>query len=249
MKRLALGLNALFLALLPLALAQADLTLSPARLEFALPFGGSAEERVVLKNGLPREEALQVRLLPFALDPRGNVVESPKRNLCPHLEVAPTALVLPPGGSAEVRVRVKAPQGEGTLACLVVFSASPRPLERGGVRLSVRPELGLAVYLTLRGTERPAFRAKVGGAGESLPLLLENPGNVLERVSGEARVFDGEGREVARLPLEAVPVFPGGYRELFLRPDPPLPRGRYRVALILEGAYGRYAAEGTWDVP
>ncbi|RTI24155.1 hypothetical protein CSW20_06135, partial [Thermus scotoductus] len=139
--------------------------------------------------------------------------------------------------------------GEGTLACLVVFSASPRPLERGGVRLAVRPELGLAVYLTLRGTERPALRARVGGVGEALPLLLENPGNVLERVSGEARVFDGEGREVARLPLEEVPVFPGGYRELALRPDPPLPRGRYRVALILGGTYGRYAAEGTWDVP
>uniref|UniRef100_A0A7C2FX63 Uncharacterized protein n=1 Tax=Thermus islandicus TaxID=540988 RepID=A0A7C2FX63_9DEIN len=231
------------------ALAQADLTLSPARLEFALPPGGSAEERVVLRNGLAREEALQARLVPFALDAKGSVVEVEAPGLCPHLEGVPTALVLPPGGSAEVRVRVQAPKATGTLACLVVFSATPRPLERGGLRLSVRPELGLAVYLTLKGTEAPALRAKVGGAEEALPLLLENPGNVLQRVSGEARVFTLGGKEVARLPVEEVPVFPGGYRELALKPDPALPKGRYRVVLLLESAYGRYAAEGTWDVP
>ncbi|MGC8967128.1 MAG: hypothetical protein ACP5JV_02165 [Thermus sp.] len=241
--------KALLLALLSPALAQADLALSPARLELFLPPGGSAEERVVLKNGLPREEALQARLLPFALDARGGVVEAKDPGLCPHLEVLPTALVLPPGGSAEVRVRAQAPEGKGTLACLVVFSAAPRALERGGLRLSVRPQVGLAVYLTLKGTEAPALRARVGGEGKALPLLLENPGNVLQRVFGEARVFDGEGKEAARLPLEEVPVLPGGYRELALEPDPPLPKGRYRVVLLLESAYGRYAAEGVWDVP
>jgi len=245
MKRLTL----LFPFLLP-ALAQLDLALSPARLELSLPKGGEVVEVVRLTNGLDREEPLSVRLTPFTLTPRGEVVESPERNLCPHLIVTPTAFTVPPRGTAEVRLTLKAPlEGEGTLACLVLFSAEPRPAQVGGVRLTTSPALGLAVYLTLRGTERPALRARVGGEGKALPLLLENPGNVLERLTGEARVFDGEGKEVARLPLAELPVFPGGYRELALEPETPLPPGRYRVVLILESAYGRYAAEGAWAVP
>jgi hypothetical protein len=245
MKRLTL----LFPFLLP-ALAQLDLALSPVRLELSLPKGGEAVETVRLTNGLDREEPLSVRLTPFTLTPEGGVVESPERNLCPHLTVTPTAFTVPPRGTAEVRLTLKAPPGaEGTLACLVVFTAGPRPTGLGGLRITASPSLGLAVYLTLRGTERPALRARVGGEGKTLPLLLENPGNVLQRVAGEARVFDGEGKEVARLPIAELPVFPGGYREVALEPEAPLPPGRYRVVLILESAYGRYAAEGVWAVP
>ena len=91
----------------------------------------------------------------------------------------------------------------------MVFTAGPRPTGLGGLRITASPFLGLAVYLTLRGTERTALRARVGGEGKALPLLLENPGNVLQRVTGEARVFDGEGKEVARLPIAELPVFPG----------------------------------------
>lgn len=247
MKRPLVALTSLLLAQ---ALAQVDLALSPARLELVLPPGGEVTEVVRLTNGLDREEPLSVALRPFTLTPQGDVAESDERNLCPHLTVTPTAFTVPPRGTAEVRLTLKAPPGaEGTLACLVVFTAQPRPTGLGGLRITASPSLGLAVYLTLRGTERPALRAKVGGEGKALPLLLENPGNVLQRVTGEARVFDGEGKEVTRLPIAELPVFPGGYREVALEPEAPLPPGRYRVVLILESAYGRYAAEGVWAVP
>ncbi len=240
----------LLASLLNLALAQVDLILSPARLEFVLPPLGEVSEVVRVANGLDRGEPLSVRLMPFRLTPKGEVLESPERNLCPHLTVAPTAFTVPPRGTAEVRLTLKAPpKGEGTFACMVVFTAQPRPVSAGGLRASASPSLGLAVYLTLKGTERPALRARVGGEGKALPLLLENPGNVLQRLTGEARVFDGAGKELARLPVTELPVFPGGYRELDLEAEEPLPPGRYRVVLILESAYGRYAAEGTWTVP
>jgi hypothetical protein len=247
MKRPLVALASLLLAQ---ALAQVNLALSPARLEFVLPPGGEVAEVVRLTNGLDREEPLSIALRPFTLTPKGDVAESLERNLCPHLTVTPTAFTVPPRGTAEVRLTLKAPPGaEGTLACLVVFTAQPRPTTLGGLRITASPSLGLAVYLTLRGTEKPALRARVGGEGKALPLLLENPGNVLQRLTGEARVFDGEGKEVARFPIAELPVFPGGYRELALEPEEPLPPGRYRVVLILESAYGRYAAEGVWAVP
>lgn len=247
--RWAKGVLPLAFLLLP-ALAQVDLTLSPARLELLLSPGEVRVERVTVKNGLPREEPIAVRLVPFALSPEGTVVESPSPGLCPYVTVSPTAFLLPPQGSQEVALRVEAPgEGEGTLACLVVFGAQPRPLPGAGVGVSTRPELGLAVYLTLRGTEKPALRARVGGEGKALPVLLENPGNVLQRLFGEALVYDREGKEVARLPVEDLPVLPGGYRRLSLAPEAPLPPGRYRVVLLLESAHGRYAAEGVWDVP
>jgi len=247
MKRPLVALTGLLLAQ---ALAQVDLTLSPARLELVLPPGGEVTETVRVRNGLDREEPLSIALRPFALTPQGDVAESDERNLCPHLTATPTAFTVPPRGTAEVRLTLKAlPGAEGTLACLVVFTAQPRPTTLGGLRITASPSLGLAVYLTLRGTEKPALRARVGGEGKALPVLLENPGNVLQRVTGEARVFDGEGKGVARLPIAELPVFPGGYREFALEPEAPLPPGRYRVVLILESAYGRYAAEGVWAVP
>lgn len=239
-----------FAFLLATALAQVSLTLSPARVELSLAPGEAFSFPVILQNGLPREEPLTVRLSPFRVREDGGVEELPAGGeLCRALQVRPTAFTVPPSGRTEVLVEGRAPEGQGTLACLVVFTAQPRPSRQGGVQVALRPEIGLAVYVTLRGTEKPALRVGVGGEGGSLPVVLENPGNVLQRVSGEALVLDGTGKEVARLRLEEVPVWPGGRRRLMLEPDKPLPPGRYRVVLVLESAHGRYAAEGVWAVP
>ncbi|MDM7324215.1 MAG: hypothetical protein P3W93_004335 [Thermus sp.] len=242
--------SAFLFPLLGLALAQASLTLSPARVELFLLPGEAFSFSVTLKNGLPKEEALSVRLTPFRLLEDGSLVEVPTGGpLCASLGVVPTAFTLPPLGEKEVRVEGKAPEGEGTLSCLVVFSGGVRPLERGGVRLQVRPELGLALYVTLRGTEKPLLRARVGGEGAALPLLLENPGNVLQRLTGRAQVYTPLGQEVVTLSFEDLPVWPLGSRRVLLEPPTPLPSGEYRVVLLLESPYGRYAAEGRWRVP
>ncbi|WP_038057161.1 hypothetical protein [Thermus amyloliquefaciens] len=240
----------LLFAHLPLSLAQVNLTLSPARVELSLAPGEAFTLPVTLRNGLPREEPLTVRLSPFRVREDGGVEElTTGDELCRALQVRPSAFTVPGGGEVQVLLEGKAPAGEGTLACLVVFTAQPRAGGQGGVRLSLRPEIGLAVYVTLRGTERPSLRAGLGGEGKALPVVLENPGNVLQRVSGEVLVLDGEGKEVARLFLEEVPIWPGGGRRLFLEPESPLPPGRYRVVLVLQSAYGRYATEGVWVVP
>lgn len=243
-------LATLFSVLLGLGMAQADLTLTPARLEWNLPAGSAAEDTVTISNALDREEPLSVRLEAFALDRQGNLVSAADRSLCDRLEITPRAFTLAPRGHQAVRIRVQtAPQGEGTLACLVVFSGQPRVGGQGGLRLALRPELGLAVYLTLAGTERPALRASVGGEGKELRLALENPGNVLQRLEGEVRVFDPSGDLRLTFPLEPVPVFPGALREVRLTPPASLPPGRYQAVLLLQSPYGRYAAEGTWSVP
>jgi len=236
-----------FAFLLTAALAQVSLTLSPARVELSLAPGEAFSFPVILQNGLPREEPLTVRLSPFRVREDGGVEELPAGGeLCRALQVRPTAFTVPPSGRTEVLVEGRAPEGQGTLACLVVFSGGLRIQEKGGVRLQIRPEIGLALYVTLRGTERPALRATVGGEGRSLLVLLENPGNVLQRVSGKVEVFSLEGKRVASFSLEELPVWPGGARRLEFEPSEPLPPGEYRVVIILESPYGRYASEGKW---
>ncbi|MEZ0321433.1 MAG: hypothetical protein ABWJ63_05865 [Thermus sp.] len=240
----------LFYLLALSASAQVDLTLSPARAELALLPGEPFALTVQVRNGLAREEPLTVRLTPFRLREDGTLEELPFGDgLCAELRVSPTAFTLPPEGSYEVRLEGKAPPGEGTLACLVVFTAQPRPGGGGGVRVSLRPELGFALYVTLKGTEKPSLLGRVEGAGRALALLLENRGNVLERVTGEAILLDETGEVVARLPVVEVPVFPKGSRRVLLEPKTPLPPGRYRVVVLLEGKYRRYALEGVWSVP
>lgn len=234
--------------LLALAQAQVALTLTPARLELSLPPGGSWTGEVLLQNGLSREEAINLLPTPFTLGEEGEVLPGGVRDACPGVEATPSALTVPPKGEARVRLRVKAPVGEGTYACMLYLVGTPRPA-RGGLSLGIYPQLGLALYVTLQGTERPALRAQVGGRGQALPLLLENPGNVLLRLEGEAVVFGGDGQEVARLGFSDLPLLPGGRRRLLLEPQSPLPPGRYRAVLLLRSAQGEYAAEGTWDVP
>lgn len=236
------------LPLFLLALAQVDLTLSPARVELTLLPGEPFAVALLLQNGSSREEALSARLTGFRLGEDGSLLEI-EDAFCQGLKVLPSAFTLPPSGQAGIRVEGVAPRGEGTHACLVAFGGSPRPGTLGGVRVSVRPEIGLALYVTLKGTEKPRLRGRVGGEGKELPLLLENPGNVLLRVSGEALVLDPAGREMARIPLPETPLLPGGTRRLLLAPQAPLPPGRYRAVLVVESAYGRYALEGLWVVP
>jgi hypothetical protein len=242
-----------FLALtvfLPLALAQVDLAISPARAELSLLPGESFALALQVRNGLAREEPLTVRLTPFRLKEDGALEEVPLYGgLCAALRVSPTAFTVPPKGSYEVRLEGKAPVGEGTLACLVVFTAQPRPGGGGGVRVSMRPELGFALYVTLKGTERPRLSGRVEGEGRTLALLLRNEGNALERLTGEVLLFSEAGEVVARLPVPEVPVLPGGSRRVVLEPETPLPPGRYRAVAVLEGRYGRYALEGLWSAP
>lgn len=236
------------LALLSLAWAQVNLTLSPTRAEVLLLPKEPFALTLTLRNSLPREEPLAARAVPFRLNEEGGVQDLPKENpLCASLRVVPTNLTVPPLGSAEVRLEGVAPKGEGTFACLVVFAALPRSVEAKGLLLSVRPEIAFALYVTLKGTERPALAARLSGEGKTLTLLLENPGNVLQRLFGEVVVFAQDGTVAARFPIPEVPLLPGGRRKLFF--EAALPPGRYRAVAVLESPHGRYATEGAWSVP
>lgn len=166
MRKATIPVFALFLS----ALAQVNLTLSPARVELSLAPGEPFSFPVVVQNGLSQEEPLTVRLSPFRVREDGSVEELPLGgDLCQALLVRPTAFTVPPLDRVEVRVEGRAPEGQGTLACLVVFTAQPRPSRQGGLSVSVRPEIGLAVYVTLRGTEKPLLRAGAGARAKACP--------------------------------------------------------------------------------
>lgn len=242
----------LILALLLSAstLAQFQLAVSPSRVELLLLPGESWSRELTLVNRGTREERLSAFLYPFFLDTAGQLRPAGAEGLCPHLRVVPTVLTLAPGEEARVRLEGTAPQGQGTLWCAVFFGAQPRPLGLQGVQVAAAPQVGVVVYLTLRGTEAPALRVTaLGGTGPRLAMELENPGNVLQRLSGEVLVLDLMGQERARLPVPELPLLPQGARRLELEAPASLPPGRYRVLLLLESAYGRYAGEGVWDVP
>ncbi|KGQ23065.1 hypothetical protein [Thermus filiformis] len=246
-KPILLTLTTLLLALPAPALGQ-TLTLTPVRLELLLPPSGGAQgSALLLVEG--KRTALEVSLSSFLLGLDGSVREgaSHERDLCPHLEVFPQgSLEVPEGGGVEVRVRVRPFSGEGTYWCMVLLQTAPSFREERGLRIGFRAGVGLFVYATFRGTERPGLALEgIGREGEELKLLLANTGNVLLRVTGTLLFYDKEGKEALRLSLdeEGVAVFPGSKRLLSFRPG--LPSG-YKVVVLLEHAYGRLAGEGTW---
>jgi len=246
-KSVVLTLTTLLLAL-PAPVLSQTLTLTPVRLELLLPPSGDAQgSALVLAEG--KGAALEVSLSSFLLGLDGSVRQGAphERDLCPYLEVFPQgSLEVPEGGRAEVRVRVRPFSGEGTYWCMVLLQTAPSFREERGLRIGFRAGVGLPVYATFQGTERPGLALEgIGREGEELKLLLANTGNVLLRVTGTLLFYDREGKEALRLPLseEGIPILPGGKRLLSFRPG--LPSG-YKVVVLLEHAYGRLAGEGTW---
>lgn len=224
------------------------LGVAPPRQELFLLSGEAFEFSIVVVNRGSAEETVRVSLASFRVTEGGEVERiAGEHPLCQALEVRPVFMTLPPGGGERVLVQGKAPPGEGTLACLITFTGGERPGGFPGIQL--RPAVSVPLYVTLKGTERPALRAGVSGEGNRLALLLENPGNVLQRLTGEAQVYAPNGELVVHLPLGETVVWPGGRRRIVLQTQTPLPTGRYRVVLLLEGRYGRYAAQGEWRVP
>jgi len=225
------------------------LTLTPKRLELlASPSDGVQGSASLSTTG--QGVAVEVATASFLVGLEGNFRydASHERDLCPYLEVFPQGSVeLSAGGSMDLWVKVRPFQGEGTYWCMVLLQTAPTGGGQGGLGISARIAVGLPVYVTFQGTERPKLTIEgLGRDKEELKVLLANKGNVFLRVSGTLFFYDKDGKEVLRLPLsdEGVAVFPGGKRLLTLKPG--LPPSGYKVLVLLEHAYGRLAGEGRW---
>lgn len=214
-----LGLLSLSLAAPP----SGGASISPSRVELTLAPG---EERSVEFTVRGEGE--------FTLNAVGFRMEGDQVTLsgedCPHIQ--PQEARLQVQGERVTPVRIRAPEGPGTTACLLRL----QPVAQGsGVVVGV----GIPVYVTRSGSEQIALSVGVLADGR---VVLENPGNTLLRLKGFVSYVEG-GQEVQRLPVEDYALLPGNTRVL----NPPQGLRRGEALVYLEGQGKRWTKRGSYS--
>ncbi len=245
------------LALTPFAVA-ADIGISPPRLELVAQPGATLVATVTVLTTAASEQQITSELSDWTLDLNGNLVFFPPGSLShsasPWLELDASDFILEPRGAREVRLALAVPEGaEGTYQSMVFFTVLPPPGEtQTGVGVITTARIGLAVYVTIAGTERggSALLDLYQVDDRSLAAIVANTGNTVMRLGGAIELRDETGAVQHRLDVPDVPVLRESEREVVLTLPPALEPGFYvALALIEDSRGGLLAGELPLEVP
>lgn len=252
-------MQVLLLLLLTVAsIAQAaDIGISPTRVELVGQPGETVIATVTVLTSASSEQQIASELSDWAMDLAGNLAFFAPGTL-PHsasswLELVDSNFSLAPGGVRELRLAVTIPKNaEGTFHSMVFFTVVPPPTEAQGVGVITTTRVGLAVYVTVAGTEQHgAELIDVYQADDrSLVVVLANTGNTVMRLSGAIELRDESGQVAYRIEVPDVPVLRDSERELTLAlPDDMAPGFYVALALIQDSRGGLLAGELPLEVP
>lgn len=222
--------------------------------------GATLTRRVEVSNtggGEKRVELFAVRAATedgWTVDPgRG------QNELAGWMSIEPATVTLPPGGSAEARVRIEVP-GDAQLGehYAAILAAGP-PRESAGGGVAVVNRVGLRTYLYVRGEQPPVEDFEIdtltGGRDEDgVPFVLVGVTNTGDRavdVTGELDLTDGPGSLTAGPFPVAVPrtVGPGARGEVRVALDPGLPAGPWLARADLRSGRLERSAEARITFP
>ena len=181
------------------------LGVSPTIIELQAAPGSSSHGAFAVTNetGAPIVVTVEIE----AMGPSGYA----GRDLSKWLAVSPAHLELAPGQSQDVAYTIAVPTGEsGELAAEVVF------VQNVGAG-SVQVRFGMAVYMSIKGTERldlaieeMALRRSREGLASAW-LRIANHGNIHCRPEGQIRVWHADGTLMSeQAMIRGMPVPPGG---------------------------------------
>ena len=243
MKRFLL---ALVLASLGAALAT-DIGVSPPRLELVARPGETLTASVAVLTQAAAEQRVAVEIGDWELAPDGQIVLLPAGSLDASasgwLEPEASSVTVPPGAQRDYRIAVTVPADapvDGTYRSMVFFTVVPPAAETEGVGVVTTTRIGVAVYVTVAGTERPAAELVdlYQPDDERLTLVVANTGNTVVRLGGGVELRDESGAVRAVLEVPDVPVLRGSEREVTLGLPDDLPGGFYVALALVEGSHG-----------
>jgi hypothetical protein len=161
--------------------------------------------------------------------------------------------VLAPNGTRDLRIEVTVPpDAEGTHHAMVFFTVVPPPTDAPGVGVTTTTRVGLTVYVTVTGTERPGSELVdlYQPDAATLAAVVVNTGNTVMRLGGVLELRDEAGDVVHRLPVPDVPVLRESEREVrFDLPEDLEPGFYVALALIEDDRGGLLAGELPIEVP
>lgn len=240
----------------PSALA-ADLGITPPRLALNAPTGGAVVATVTVLTTASTDQQIAVEVRDWAMSIDGELTYLPAgstaTSAAPWLTLDADEFVLGAGDTRELRIEARIPEGaEGTHHAMVFFTVVPPPSDTPGVGVTTTTRIGLTVYVTVVGTERPGAELVdlYRPDDATLAAVVVNTGNTVMRLGGAVEIRDEAGDVHRVLPAPDVPVLRDSEREVRLELPDDLEPGFYvALALIEDDRGGLLAGELPFEVP
>ena len=241
----AVVLTAMVLAAVSPAQAQLAMSLSPVRVEHAIPPGELWTDIVTVENVSDSPLRARVTVADWYLERNGTPVfvkrgTRPGLSMSDWIDVNPTEFEIGHGETQVVRYTLNVPAGLADASyrtavlveSLPDFAATP---DRNVAYLTAR--IGVIIYNRV-GTEAP--QAQVVGQevvsdpempnSKAVKLTIRNPGMVNVRLSGESQILTPDGRVLQVVEIPDGVVLPQSEREVLLRLEEPI---SHRVFSVL----------------
>lgn len=237
-------LTAMVLAAVSPAAAQLSMSLSPVRVEHAIPPGEVWTDVATVENVSDQPLRARVTVADWYLERNGTPVfvkrgTRPRLSMSGWIDVNPTEFEIGPGQKQVIRYTLTVPAGlshASYRAAVLVeslpdFAGTP---DRNVAYLTAR--LGLILYNRV-GTEAPL--AEVVGQevvsdpeapySQAVKLTIRNAGLVNFRLSGESQVVTPDGRILQVVSIPDSVVLPQSEREVLLRLEEPISQRVFNV--------------------
>ncbi|MBI3962277.1 MAG: hypothetical protein HY335_05960 [Deinococcus sp.] len=240
--------------------AQMALGVSPARVELEVAPGMVYAGTLVVRNQGDEAGVVAVSLADFLQFADGSMaMVSPgtaARSLAAYLTYSPASFLLSPGEQQLVRFSLALPpDAQGSYYSLVVLGPEPPLLSGSDMRFSVVPQVAVALYAAVAGTQLPAGEI-VGLAvdwqeGQLVAqVTFQNSGNVPLRPGGRLVVLDGVGVVVWEQEIPPSLTLPQVARERLLPLGTALAPGQYVAVVTLEyQSQALVVGEAVFSVP
>ncbi len=254
------------------ASAQIPYGLSPLRLEIQVRPGGVGEGRITVRSH-SRTDALPMpfEIRPFVQDRQGMVrlgdpEDEVPRSCVDWISVIPTAVVLRPGETREVKIRVAAPPDARGTYC-AVFLTSPAPVdgkpaktaEGADVVVGVVFRIAAVIDITVVGPTPSQSCQLTGGAlkhvtvgkgaearqSTAVVLTASNTGETVLRVRPKVTVLCDVGGRPMRVwsgTREPVRIYPAAERDITLDTGRLWPGGTYDIHATLDSEGSQIAS-------
>jgi hypothetical protein len=246
------------LALLTISHA-ADIGLSPPRIELVGEHGETVVTTVNVLTTSSGDQQITGATSDWTMNVSGGATFLPAGSVpsgaSGWIDLDADEFVLPPRGARAVRLAITIPDDRavaGTHHAMVFFTVVPPPTETRGVGVITTARVGLTVYVTVAGTERPGSElADLYQADDrTITAVILNTGNTVMRLGGEIQLRDEAGEVRYTLEVPDVPVLRESERELtFTLPDEVAPGFYVALALIQDSRGGVLAGELPLEVP
>ena len=244
MKRSLFVLTALLLLVTARA---ADIGLSPPRLQLSGRPGETISETVTVLTQSAGSQQIGVSVSDWLLDPEGRLVLLPPgggdNSASAWLEPEAEGFEISGEQNRPFRISVTIPQDadlNGTYRTMVFFTVVPPPDENSGVGVVTTTQIGLAVYVTVAGTEETGSELVdfFQPDDASLTLSIANTGNTVMRLGGTVELRDEAGETRYRLEVPDVPVLRESDRDVTLTLPEGVEPGFYVALALAEDSRG-----------